>query len=493
MTDIRAPQDDLAAPDFVPGFCAARNRRFILAAAILASALGFIDGTVVSIAMPAMRASLDASLAEALWFSNAYMLTLASLILVGGAAGDRFGLARVFIFGIAVFIVASMVCALAPTPEVMIPARAVKGAGAALMVPASLAIISRSYPPDERGRAIGIWAAASALTTAIGPILGGALLTFGGPEVWRWLFAINLPLGLVVIYILATRVGRDPADASHGLDLPGAALTVGGLGLVSWGLIGAGDGFGALQLAMIGGGGAMLAGFVFVERRSPHPMVPIAMWANPTFTAANLATFALYAALSAVLFFLPMVAITAWGISEAEVSLVFLPLTVFIAGLSSRFGALADRVGPGPLIAGGSALAALAFAAMAAAAPSGLFWSGVFPAVALLGLGMSLVVAPLSTAVMGSVGDDLAGAASGVNNAVSRTGGLVAVAALGALAGAVYAAAGGTASFGVAADAPGHGAATETAFAAVALATAALAGLAALVAWRGIARIQTGS
>ncbi|MDJ1008578.1 MAG: MFS transporter [Paracoccaceae bacterium] len=480
-------------PVFDPDFCAARNRKFILVAAILASALGFIDGTVVSIAMPAMRASLDATLGEALWISNAYMLTLASLILVGGAAGDRFGLARVFIFGIAVFIVASLVCAVAPNPDVMIPARAVKGIGAALMVPASLAIISRSYPPDERGRAIGIWAAASALTTAIGPILGGALLTLGGPEVWRWLFAINLPLGLVVIWILTTRVETERADATHGLDLPGAAVTVAGLGLLSWGLISADGGIGLREAAMVGAGLFLMVAFGFVESRSRHPMVPMEVWANATFLSANLATFALYFGLSAVLFFLPMVAITAWGISEAEVSLVFVPLTLFIAGLSSRFGALADRVGPGPLIAGGSLLAAMAFAAMGAVAPAGLFWTGILPAMALLGLGMSLVVAPLSTAVMGAVSGELAGAASGVNNAVSRTAGLIAVAAMGALAAAVYAGAGGTASFGAAGDGAAHVEASGLAFTTVALFTAALGAVAALIAWLGIARPQTGS
>ena len=492
MTDIRASRDP-AAPDFVPGFCAARNRRYILIAAILASALGFIDGTVVSIAMPAMRASLGADLGEALWISNAYMLTLASLILVGGAAGDRFGVSRVFITGIAIFIAASLVCALAPSPGVMIPARAVKGMGAALMVPASLAIISRSHPPDARGRAIGIWAAASALTTAIGPVLGGALLTWGGPEMWRWLFAINLPLGLVVIRILATRVADDPGDAGHGLDLPGAGLTIAGLGLISWGLISADRGIGVSQVAMLAAGLGLMGAFIAVERRSPHPMVPMRIWESSTFRSANLATFALYFGLSAVLFFLPMVAITAWGVSEAEVSLVFLPLTAFIAGLSSRFGALADRVGPGPLIAGGSLLAALAFAAMAAVAPFGLFWTGILPAMALLGFGMSLVVAPLSTAVMGAAGDDLAGAASGVNNAVSRTAGLIAVAAMGALAAAVYAAAGGAASFGEVSDVPGHPGASALAFSAVAGATALLAALAALMARTGISQAQTGS
>lgn len=493
MTDTRASLGK-AVPVFDPQFCAARNRRYILIAAILGSALGFIDGTIVSIAMPAMRTSLGATLGEALWISNAYMLTLASLILVGGAAGDKFGLGRIYIIGIAIFIAASLVCAIAPNAEVMIPARAVKGVGAALMVPASLAIISRSYPPEERGRAIGIWAAASALTTAIGPVLGGALLTFGGPETWRWLFAVNLPLGLIVIWILATRVNDGTPDTTHGLDVPGAVLTVAGLGLISWGLVNSESGFGASEAGLVAAGLALLVAFVMVERRSPHPMVPMEMWANPTFSAANLATFGLYFGLSAVLFFLPMVAITAWGISEAEVSIIFIPLTLFIAGLSSRFGALADKIGPRPLIAGGSAIAAVAFAAMALAAPAGLFWTGMLPAMALLGFGMSLVVAPLSTAVMGSVSDALAGAASGVNNAVSRTAGLVAVAAMGALAGVIYTGAGGPASFGEPAEGAAHVTASSTAFATVAAATAVTSALAALAAWLGIGkRDQAGS
>lgn len=487
MTDTRAAPHS-APPVFVSGFCAAQNRRFILIAAILASALGFIDGTVVSIAMPAMRASLGASLSEALWISNAYMLALASLILVGGAAGDRFGTARVFVWGIGVFVIASIVCAVAPRAEVMIPARALKGIGAAFMVPASLAIISKSYPPEERGRAIGIWAAASALTTAIGPVIGGLLLTWGGPEIWRWLFAINLPLGALVIYILKTRVAHDNGETARGVDGLGALVCVAGLGLLSWGLIDAGSG-GMNALSKVIAGLALLLAFIWVETRVAHPMMPMRIWTSVTFLNANLATFGLYFGLSAVLFFLPMVAITAWDVTEAEVSLVFLPLTILIAGLSSRFGALATRVGAGLLIAAGSGLAALAFLGMAVATWAQAFWTGVLPAVAILGLGMSMVVAPLSTVVMGAAGPDLAGAASGINNAVSRTAGLIAVAAMGSLAAWVYSQAGGGTSFG----AEGSGQATLAGFIAVALASAGVAVGAALVALRIGSDPQTGS
>lgn len=477
----------MAAPVFMPGFCAAENRRFILIAAILASALGFIDGTVVAIAMPAMRASLGADLADALWISNGYMLALASLILVGGAAGDRFGTARVFIWGIGVFIAASVACALAPSAEVMIPARVTKGIGAAFMVPASLAIISKSYPAEERGRAIGIWAAASALTTAIGPVIGGALLTWGGPEVWRWLFAINLPFGLLVIYILKTRVSQDRGDTGQSIDAAGAMVCIAGLGLLSWGLIDL-NGGGTLAIAKVVTGIALMLAFGWIETRVAHPMMPMRIWQSAAFLNANLATFGLYFGLSAVLFFLPMVAIVAWDVTEAEVALVFLPLTILIAGLSSRFGALAGRVGAGPLIAAGSGLAALAFLGMALATWAQVFWAGILPSVTVLGLGMAMVVAPLSTAVMGAAGADLAGAASGINNAVSRTAGLIAVAAMGSLAAVIYAQAGGASSFG----AEGSGPATLAGFMAVAIGSALVSAAAAFVALR-IPRDQMGS
>ncbi|MEL6168778.1 MAG: MFS transporter, partial [Pseudomonadota bacterium] len=401
--------------------------------------------------------------------------------LSGGAMGDRFGVARVFVVGIAIFIVASLASALAPSPEFLIVARALKGVGAALMVPGSLALIYRAFPAEERGRAIGVWAAASALTTALGPILGGAAITLLGDETWRWLFAINLPLGVISIALLWRAVDDDVSHPENGVDIPGAALIAFGLGAISWALT-SGNGTGPWLWAGLAG----ITGFVFWERIAPHPMLPLGLFRSMSFSAANLLTFTLYFALSAILFFLPMTVISTWGVSEAEASFAFLPLTLFIAGLSTRFGAMADRVGPGPLIGAGAALVALAYAGLGLAAPVQAFWWGVLPAMCVMGLGMSMVVAPLSAAVMGAVTDDAAGAASGVNNAVSRVAGLVAVAAIGAMAATVYAGAGGPESFGVESEAAGHAAATALAFQRIAWVTAALAALSAAIAILGI-------
>lgn len=493
MTSFGTPRVS-AASFFDPDFCAARARRRVLISAILASALGFIDGTIVSIAMPAIRGSLGATLAQAQWINNAYMLPLAALILAGGAMGDRFGLARVFSIGIGIFIVASLASAVAPSAEALIAARALKGIGAALMVPGSLALISRAYPSEDRGRAIGIWAAASAMTTALGPVLGGLFITLAGAESWRWLFAINLPLGVLAIWLLLGAVNEDRGDPIRRVDIPGAVLATFGLGLAAWvltGLTEPGGGpnatrFGALALAL-------LIGFLVWERMTDHPMMPLGLFAKPSFGAANLATFCLYFGLSAVLFFLPMTVISAWGVTEAEASAAFIPLTLCIALLSTYAGKLADRHGAGVLIGGGSAIVALAYAGLALGADLQSFWGVVIPMMCVMGVGMALVVAPLSAAVMGAVTDAEAGAASGINNAVSRIAGLAAVAMMGGIAAQAYAAAGGAASFGAASDAIGHATASNAAFTRIAWITAGLSAASAVVAFLGIRkRPQTG-
>ncbi len=483
----RAPQD-AAGPDAVQGFCHAEGRPRLLLAAILASAMGFIDGSVTAIAIPAIRESLSATLPQAQWIGNAYMLTLAALVLVGGAAGDRFGTARAFGWGIAAFVATSLICAAAPTPAILIAARAAQGAAAALMVPGSLALIAKAYPEAERGRAIGTWAAASALTTALGPILGGLLLSQGGPGLWRWIFAVNLPLGLVAFALLRSSVRADPGRPDHPIDWAGAALATLGLGLLATGLTRAGTA-GAVLPSLAGV--AALAAFVVAQARGRHPMMPLSLFADRGFAVANLATFALYFALSAVLFFLPMLLVAGWGRGEVQASIAFAPLTVAIFLLSSRFGALADRVGPGPLIGGGSALVALAYAWLALAVGTESFWRGVMPPMIVAGLGMAMVVAPLSAAVMGGAGEERSGAASGINNAVSRVAGLVAVALMGAVATGAYAAAGGPLSYGEAAPssvATAHVSAMTEAFARVAWISAALAALAAAVALAGLRR-----
>lgn len=448
--------------------------------------MSFIDGTVVAIAIPAIRGALDASLAQVQWINNAYMLVSSALILVGGAAGDRFGLARVFAGGIVIFVAASLGCALAPTADILIWARALQGFGAALMIPGSLAIIARAYPEAERGRAIGIWAAASAMTTSLGPIVGGLALSLGGPEMWRWIFAVNLPIGLVALWLLHRAVEEDRSQPARSLDLPGAGLAVLGLGLLAWSLSAEGgtapSGRGWFALA----GFATLGLFLAVEARTRQPMLDLRLFANRSFSAANLLTFCLYFSLSAILFFLPMTVITTWNVSEAEASAAFVPLSAFIATLSAFSGKLADRFGPGPPIAAGSALVALAFAGLGLAAPAQNYWFHVIPLMCLMGLGMALVVAPLSAAVMGNAPADRTGAASGINNAVSRTAGLVAVAAMGSVAALTYSASGGSLSFGETAAAPDHIAASTAAFATIAWTTAVLSGVSAVIAWAGI-------
>lgn len=496
--------DDAASSDSISRardqtFCPQARRRYVLIAAIIASALGFIDGSVVSIAVPAIRSGLDASLTDAQWISNAYMLTLSAFILVGGAAGDRFGLRRVFSAGIALFVVASVACAVAPSASFLIAMRALQGLGAAFMVPGSLAIIAKAYPKGERGRAIGIWAAASAITTAAGPVLGGLLLSVGTPEMWRLIFAINLPLGAFTLYLLLAKVPPDPHTPSTRVDVAGGLLAVATLGCLAWALTGP-EGEGGLpgggHVALwLGATALCFAGFLAVERRATQPVMPLRVFANTTFNAANVATFFLYFALSGVLFYLPMTLIGGWQIAEGLVGLVFVPLTVAIAAMSGPVGALSDKTGPGILIAAGSAIVGLAYAGLAAGMHWMSFWWHVLPMMVLMGFGMGLVVTPLSAAVMGAVAESDTGVASGVNNAVSRVAGLVAVAALGSAAAWRFGLTGAASSFGAElgaeADAVAlliHAEANNAAFAAVAYATAVMCFISAAVALVGIRR-----
>jgi EmrB/QacA subfamily drug resistance transporter len=480
-------------------FCPQPQRRFVLIAAILASALGFIDGSVVSIAIPAIRSDIGATFADAQWISNAYALTLSALILAGGAAGDNFGLRRTFVTGIALFVTASLACALAPGPASLIAARAVQGIGAAIMVPGSLAIIAKAYPKKERGRAIGIWAASSALTTALGPVIGGLALSAFDEGVWRLIFAINLPLGGAAIYLLLFKVPSDKPSEKRKLDLSGAAIATAGLGALAYGLTALSSedaGQTWLPLGFIIAGIAIFIGFIFWERRQRDPMVDLSLFRAGAFSGANAATFFLYFALSGILFYLPMLLIAGWGLSAAETGFIFVPLSLAIAALSGPMGTLSDRIGPRLPIAGGSLVVAASFAGLAIAVGGGFhdFWLAVFPAMVVMGVGMALVVSPLSTAIMTAVEDKDTGAASGINNAVARIAGLVAVAAMGAVAAFRYAAVLGEAGvpdFGEPANLPAELdavrlAASDAAFAAVAWVTAALSALSAIIAWTTI-------
>lgn len=486
------PQD-IAAP---------HSRRFVLIAAILASSMGFIDGSVISIAIPAIRADLGASLPEATWVSNAYLLMLASLTLLGGAAGDRFGLRLVFGMGIALFTVASIACALAPTPQWLIVARVVQGIGAAFMVPGSLAIIAKAYPRETRGQAIGIWAAASSITSVAGPIVGGLVLTALGDWSWRMVFAVNLPLGLAALALLWWLVAPDKAEAGRRLDIVGAVLATLALFAIAYGLTG--DGSESTppisHTVLWSGGGLVLAAlFIFWETRASAPMLPLRLFANRSFSGANALTFALYFALGGTMFFLPMTMIGGWGETPATVSLVLLPMGILLTALSSLSGRWSDRIGPAPLIAAGSVLVALAFFLLGLTAPLHQPWLAVLPLVALLGLGMGLVVSPLSTAVMTAVEDSDTGIASGTNNAVARVAGLVAVALLGVVVSVVFERTlGGAAQLPIFFGLPSTGlspaeeaariAATDAAFAAICNVTAVLALISAAIAWLTLER-----
>ncbi|MBN9332595.1 MFS transporter [Devosia sp.] len=464
----------------------AQSRR-ILVAAIVASSMGFIDGSVISIVTPAIRASLGASLADVQWVSNAYLLTLSSLLLLGGAAGDRFGLRNVFAAGIVLFVLASLASALAANAAFLIAARTFQGIGAAFMVPGSLAIIAEAYPKDQRGGAIGTWAAASSLTTLLGPVLGGALLTWFGDDSWRWVFAINLPLGVLALALL---LGMPDASgrAPKPLDLAGAALATVTLLLISWAFIDVSGWF----WAYLGAGLLALLVFLVWEARAQAPMLPLALFADRHFSGAQAVTFLIYFGLSAVLFYLPMVMIAGWLISPAEVAIAMLPFGIVLTILSPPAGKLTDRYGPGPVIAVGAFLVTLSFVGFGLTAHLHQVWLGIVPLMTLFGIGMSGIAGPVSTAVMGAVKDGETGTASAINNAVARVAGLFAVAVMGGLALFIFNlnASAGVAPFGVIPETAGPAdlealrvLATDQAFSAICYATAVLAAVGAWLSW----------
>ncbi|GAB2617479.1 MFS transporter [Novilysobacter erysipheiresistens] len=408
----------------------ASRKRQALVATILGSSMAFIDGSVVNVALPAIQRDLAADTTGIQWVMNAYLLLLGALVLIGGSAGDRYGRRRVFLAGIVLFTIASIGCGLAPGIGTLIAARAAQGIAAALLVPSSLAILGASFGQDERGRAIGAWAGFGALMSALGPVLGGWLVDTLS---WRAIFFLNLPIAAVAIWLTLRAVpeSRDP-EASR-LDWAGAVLVALGLGVLTWALTAVSRrGFGdAWVLAGLASGALLLLVFVIVETRVRAPMMPPELFRSRDFSGSNLLTLLLYFALSGALFVLPFELIRGHGYSATQAGAALVPLPIVMGVFSRSAGRLNDWIGPRWPLTVGPVVAGLGMAMLAWPGQGTPYWRGFLPAMLVLSLGMTLAVAPLTTTVMAAVDTRQAGVASGINNAVARVAGVIAVAVLG--------------------------------------------------------------
>jgi EmrB/QacA subfamily drug resistance transporter len=438
---LQAPCDEQVIAHTVPTRpvpCPKDVGRSVLIATILASSMVFIDSSAVNVALPTIQRELGASAAQAQWVVESYALFLAALLLVGGVLGDRFGRKRIFVLGTLLFTSMSVWCGLSPTIEMLIAARAAQGVGAALLTPASLAIISAAFSDEtERGRAIGTWSGFTAITAAFGPVLGGWLVENAS---WRWVFFLNLPLAVVVVAVTLRGVPESRDEGAGRIDVIGAVLATIGLGALVFGLIeGPVRGWGTpVVLASLVIGVAGLIAFIAAERRVRSPMMPLELFRSRTFSGANLLTFLLYGAFGGALFWLPFNLIQVQGYSATEAGAALLPAILIIFALSRWTGALIGRYGARLPLTIGPSIVALAFLLFALPGTEGSYWTTFFPAAIVLGIGMAITVPPLTTAVMSAVPLQQAGTASGINNAVARTAGLIAIAVFGVIVTTVF-------------------------------------------------------